>query len=64
MAGPDRDAETGGDGMKPLLWIAVPMLLLAAVMLVADVGDAGLSIAVVAVGIALVAVDLFRSRRA
>ena len=50
--------------MKPLLWVAVPMLLLAAGMLVADVGDAGLWIAVVAVGVALVAVELFRSRRA
>jgi hypothetical protein len=50
--------------MKPLLWIAVPLLLLAAVMLVAGVGDAGLWIAVVAVGVALVAIDVVRSRHA
>jgi hypothetical protein len=50
--------------MKPLLWIAVPLLLLAAVMLIAGVGDAGLWIAVVAVGVALVAIDVVRSRHA
>jgi hypothetical protein len=46
--------------MKPLFWIAVPLLLLAAAMLVAGVGEAGLWIAVVAVGVALVAIDVFR----
>ena len=50
--------------MKPLLWIAVPLLLLAAVMLIAGVGDAGLWIAVVAVGVALVAIDVVGSRHA
>jgi hypothetical protein len=50
--------------MKVLLWIAAPLLLIAAVMLVAGVGHAGLWIAVIAVGIALVAVDLSRSRHA
>jgi hypothetical protein len=50
--------------MKPLLWLAVPLLLLAAVMLIAGVGDAGLWIAVVAVGVALVAIDVVRSRHA
>ncbi len=50
--------------MKPLLWLAVPLLLLAAVMLVAGVGDAGLWIAVVTVGVALVAIDMIRSRHA
>lgn len=50
--------------MKPLPWIAVPLLLLAAAMLVAGVGESGLWIAIVAVGVVLVAVDLFRSRRA
>ena len=49
--------------MKPLLWIA-PLVLLAAAMLIAGVGDAGLWIAIVAVGVALVAVDVFRSRHA
>jgi hypothetical protein len=43
--------------MKTLLvWIAVPLLLLAAVMLVAGIGTPGLWIAVVAVGIALVVI--------
>lgn len=37
-----------------LLWIAVPLLLLAASMLIAGIGAPGLWIAVVAVGIALV----------
>jgi hypothetical protein len=50
--------------MKPLLWIVALMLLLAAAMLIAGVGDAGLWIAVVAVGVALVAIDAFRSRHA
>lgn len=50
--------------MKPLLWIAVPVLLLAAAMLVAGVGDAGLWIALVAVGVGLVAIDVVRSRQA
>jgi hypothetical protein len=42
----------------------VPLLLLAAAMLVAGVGEAGLWIALVAVGVALVAVDVVRSRHA
>jgi hypothetical protein len=50
--------------MKPLLWIEVPLLLLAAVMLVAGVGSAGLWIGGVAVGVALVAIDIVRSRHA
>jgi hypothetical protein len=50
--------------MKRLLWTAVPLLLLAAAMLIAGVGDAGLWIAVVAVGVALVAIDVVRSRQA
>ena len=44
--------------MKPLLlWIAVPMLLLSASMLVAGIGSTALWIAVVTVGIALVALS-------
>ena len=50
--------------MKPLLWIAAPLLLLAAAMLIAGVGNAGLWIAIVAVGVGLVAIDVFRSRHA
>jgi hypothetical protein len=50
--------------MKYLDWIAVPLMLLGAVMLVADIGASGLWIAVIAVGIALVAIDLSRRRSA
>lgn len=43
--------------MKRLLpWIAVPLLLLGAAMLIADIGASGLWIAVIAVGIALAAI--------
>lgn len=48
---------------KPMTWIAVSLMLLGAVLLVAGVGAAGLWIAVIAVGIALVAVDLYRRRQ-
>jgi hypothetical protein len=40
--------------MKPLLWVAVPLLLIAAAMLSAGVGASSLWIAVIAVGIGLV----------
>ena len=40
---------------QPLIWIAVVLMLTGAVLLVAGVGAAGLWIAVIAVGIALVA---------
>jgi membrane-bound ClpP family serine protease len=42
---------------QPLTWIAVALMLTGAVMLVADVGVAGLWIAVITIGIALVAID-------
>ncbi len=43
--------------MKPLLlWIAVPLLLLGAAMLIAGIGASSLWIAVTAVGIALVVI--------
>ena len=48
--------------MKPLLWIAASSLLLAASMLIAGVGEAGLWIAVVTVGVSLVAIEVLRSR--
>ena len=50
--------------MEPLLWVAAPLMLLAAAMLVAGVGHAGLWIAVIAVGVALAAFELIRSRHA
>ncbi|HEY2129267.1 MAG TPA: hypothetical protein VGH77_18995 [Streptosporangiaceae bacterium] len=43
--------------MKPLLlWIAVPMMLLGASMLIAGIGATALWIAVITVGIALVVI--------
>jgi uncharacterized membrane-anchored protein len=47
----------GGAVMKPLLlWIAVPLMLLGAIMLVAGIGSTALWIAAVTVGIALVVI--------
>ena len=48
--------------MKYLDWIAVPLMLLGASMLLADIGVSGLWIAAITVGIALVAIDLHRRR--
>ena len=48
---------------QPLTWIAVALLLTSAVLLVADVGAAGLWIAVITIGIALVAIDAYRRRQ-
>jgi hypothetical protein len=39
-----------------LLWVAVPLMLLGAAMLIADIGATALWIAVIAVGSALVAI--------
>ena len=44
-------------------WIAVALMLIGAVMLVADVGVAGVWIAVITIGIALVAIDAYRQRQ-
>ena len=46
-----------------LTWIAAALMLTGAVMIVADVGAAGLWIAVIAVGIAVVAIDAYRRQR-
>ena len=43
--------------MNRLSWIAVPLLLIGAAMLLADIGAAGLWIAIITVGIALVAIS-------
>jgi hypothetical protein len=43
--------------MKPLLWIAVALMLPGAAMLVAGIGAPALWIAAITVGIALVVVD-------
>ena len=50
--------------MSLLMWIAAAVLLIAAAMLVAGVGAAGLWMTVIAVGIAAVAIGLVRQRRA
>jgi len=47
---------------QPLVWIAVPLMLIGALLLVTGVGAAGLWIAVIAAGIALVALDVYRRR--
>ena len=39
-----------------LLWVAVPLMLLGAAMLIADIGATALWVAVIAVGIALVVI--------
>lgn len=50
----------GGPRMKHLVWIAVPLMLFGAAMLLADVvGSAGLWIALITVGVALVAIDAY-----
>ena len=48
--------------MKPLLWIAVALMLPGAAMLVTGIGAPALWIAVITVGIALVVVDRVRPR--
>lgn len=45
-----------------LIWIAVALMLAGAFMLVAGIGAAGLWIATVSVGIALVAIETYRGR--
>jgi hypothetical protein len=50
--------------MKLLIWIVAAMLVLAAAMLIAGVGAAGVWFAVIAVGVAIVAIDRSRSHHA
>jgi hypothetical protein len=49
--------------MTAFIWIAVALMLIGAVMLVAGIGAPALWIAVITVGIALVAIDRLRGRR-
>ena len=49
--------------MTLLVWIAVALMVVGAAMLIAGIGAPGLWIAVVAVGIALVAIDRTQRRR-
>jgi hypothetical protein len=48
---------------QPLIWVAVALLLVGAVLLVVGVGAAGLWIGVIAVGLALVAIEAYRGRQ-
>jgi hypothetical protein len=48
--------------MTPLVWIAVVLMVMGAVLLIAGIGAPGLWIAVVTVGIALVVIDRTRGR--
>lgn len=48
--------------MTLLVWIAVALMVVGAVMLIAGIGAPGLWIAVIAVGIALVAIDRTQRR--
>jgi len=50
--------------MRPILWIAVVLMLSGAAMLFVDIGASALWIAVIAVGVALVAIERTRSRPA
>ena len=50
--------------MRPILWLAVALMLGGAAMLFVDIGASALWIAVIAVGIGLVAVERTRSRAA
>jgi hypothetical protein len=51
-----------GAAMTPFVWMAVVLMVMGAIMLIAGIGAPGLWIAVVTVGIALVAIDRTRSR--
>jgi hypothetical protein len=50
--------------MSSLMWITAVLLLVAAAMLIAGVGEAGLWLAVIAVRIAVVAIEQARRRNA
>lgn len=49
--------------MKLLLWMAVPLMLVGAIMLIADAGAAALWTGLIVVGIAMVVVELSRSHK-
>jgi hypothetical protein len=48
---------------QPLTWVAVALMLTGAVLLLADVGVTGLWIAVITVGIGLVAIEGYMHRQ-
>ena len=47
---------------QPLIWIAVALMLTGTILLVTDIGAAGLWIAVITIGIAMVAIAAYRNR--
>jgi hypothetical protein len=49
--------------MKPKLWAVAAFMLLAAAMLIADVGQPGVWFALVAIGVAFVVIERLRSHR-
>jgi hypothetical protein len=49
--------------MTLLVWIAVALLVVGAVLLIAGVGASGLWIAVIAIGLALVVIDRTQRRQ-
>jgi hypothetical protein len=51
----------GGDLMRVIAWMAALLLLVAAAMLISGIGAPGLWIAVVTIGIAMVAIDIARA---
>jgi hypothetical protein len=55
-----RGAE-GGDLMRVVAWMAALLLLVAAAMLMTGIGAPALWIAVVTIGIAMVAIDIARA---
>jgi hypothetical protein len=57
------DLVEQGEIMTHVLWTAIALMVAGAVFLVTGTGAAGLWIAVIAVGIALVAIDLARRRQ-
>jgi hypothetical protein len=60
---PEEERQEVGIAMKHILvWLAVPLLLIGAAMLIGGLGATALWIAVITVGIALVAIDGNRHR--
>lgn len=64
IAGTADDSGFGGAVMKALLWIVAALLLVAAVMLISGVGEAGVWFGVIAAGIGFVVLDRSRSHHA
>jgi hypothetical protein len=59
---PNAPEEVSVMMRQPLIWLAVALMLTGAVLLILGVGATSLWIAVITVGIALVAIDGYRHR--